>query len=352
VTVLSRLGGAAAAILTTATAVAQPAAVPALELVVEIGCESCDGPLQLGSVLDVDVDQTGRILVTTGEAPMLRLFDHRGKLIWIAGDEGTGPGEFRRPMRALLGSSVIQVVDMTLRRVTRLDPDGRFRSSVPLRGFPTAVAPAVRSESFVILVDDFRGGLRLDRWTATDSGTTQALIAPPGERRPGTIVFSALAVAPDGRLAYAPDVDNYRIDLLSPDGAPLGAITREVARVKRTPEERAALDRLTARVSARVRGERRNEPTRAPRPSGDPDWKPHLAIDGLRFDDAGRLWVRSMRGDQVSSVFDLFTAAGSFAGEVRLDGAVDRFAHAGHWIVVGGTTTADYPVVRLYRVRS
>jgi hypothetical protein len=45
------------------------------------------------------------------------------------------------------------------------------------------------------------------------------------------------------------------------------------------------------------------------RPTGS-ELKPHIAINGLRFDDAGRLWARTMRGNESLTIFDLFAADG------------------------------------------
>ena len=55
---------------------------------------------------------------------MLRLFDRSGKVSWTAGRAGKGPGEFGIPISAAIGPTGIQVVDMSLRRITRLDRVG------------------------------------------------------------------------------------------------------------------------------------------------------------------------------------------------------------------------------------
>ncbi len=331
------------------------AQLPRLELVVEIGCETCDGPAQFGSILDLSVDPSGEVLVTAGEAPMLRRFDRNGRPVWAGAARGNGPGELQRPMRGMLGPGLTQVVDLSQRRVTRLDSTGRYRSSAPLRGFPAAVAAQGRTGAFVVLLDDFRGGLRLERWTPADSGPASVTLPPaPESPAPGTIVFPALAASPEGEIALARDINTYRIEVLGPDGSERRVLTRDVLRVRRTAAEREALDRITARAAARVGAERGRTgppPGVAPRPGGDPDLKPHIMIDGLRYDDGGRLWVRTMRGDESVTVFDLFSPAGAFLGEVRIPAAVGRFALAGQWLALSAETEVGYPVVRLYTVR-
>ena len=65
------------------------------------------------------------------------------------------------------------------------------------------------------------------------------------------------------------------------------------------------------------------------RPSGTPDLKPHAAIDGLRFDDTGRLWVRTMRGDHTRTILDVFSPSGSYLGEVVVPFPMGAFSLAG-----------------------
>ena len=336
---------------------AVPSAAQSLRLVLvgQIGCEACEGPTQFGSILDVAVDDSGSVLVTADEAPILRRFDWTGRLLWSGATTGSGPGEFRRPMRGMLGPGVIQVLDLAQRRVTRLDPVGQYRSSAPLRGFPAAVSAQGRSGTFLILFDDFRGGLRLERWTPGDSGTAHVALPPPAQSRdPGTIIFPSIAVAANGDIALARDGNVYRIEVIGPDGTVGRTIVRDVSPVRRTAAEREAQERIRARAAARVNAERgRTGPpvSPGPRPGGDPDLKPHIGIDGLRYDDAGRLWVRTMRGDQSVTVLDVFSSTAQFLGEVRIEGSVGRFAHAGPWLALATDTKAGYPVVRLYRVQ-
>jgi hypothetical protein len=335
------------------------AQLPRLSQVAEIGCESCDGPTQFAQLFDVVLVDSMRVLVSGNEAPMLRLLDRRGTLVWSAGRDGMGPGEFRRPMRAVVGAAGVQVLDLTQRRVTRLAADGKFRNSAPLPGFPAAVAAQGRNGALLVLVDDFRGGFTLQRWLPGDSGATAIpLPAPDQPRQPGVIAFPVLAAAPDGAVALVRDNTRYRIERLAPDGKALTPLTRELAPLRRTAEEAEALERIRQRAAARARATRASQggapggaaPAR-PRPAGDPDLKPHIAIDGLRFDESGRLWVRTERGDASSTVFDLFSAEGAYVGEVRVSGTVGAFSFHGRRMAAAVVTDDGYAVVRLYDVR-
>jgi hypothetical protein len=57
----------------------------------------------------------------------------------------------------------VQVVDMTLRRITRLDLAGRPVASAPIQGFASAVGVRGKSGEMVLLLDDFRGAFTLQR---------------------------------------------------------------------------------------------------------------------------------------------------------------------------------------------
>lgn len=349
------LGALALPLLTGATLGAARQQPPRLTLARTIGCGECGGPDEFGSILDLTADSTGGVLVIADAAPILRRFDAAGKLAWSGAKSGNGPGEFTRPMRSVLGPRGIQVLDMTQRRVSRLDASGVFVSSAPLHGFPAAVSSRGRSGRFVVLVDDFRGGLSLDEWSEGDSGKPYVTLPPSATpRAPGVIIFPSVAIAPSGEVAFARDNNAYSIQVVGGDGAVKRTLVRDVPQVRRTEAELAALERIRQRAAARVSAERADRPGpppgAAPRVGGDQNLKPHIAIDGMRYDDAGRLWVRTMRGDETYTILDVFSPAGAFLGEVRVDGSVGRFSFAGPWLAVASDDADGYPVVRVYRV--
>jgi len=345
---------AAAAVLLLSTPTLAFAQLPTLVKVIDIGCESCGGAAQFAQILDVSANDSGGVLVTGTEAPMVRMFDRAGRSLWTAGSTGMGPGEFRQPIRGMLGPGVVQVLDMSQRRVTRLGSDGRYLSSARLTGFPAAVSARGRSGTFVVLIDNFREGRSLQRWTPQDSGGTATPVPPAAAPPPpGTIVFPSIAVAPDGSVALVRDGTVYSLERVTADGAVVPLASRDVPRVRRTEAELAALERVRDRARAKAASERgaRPAPAVAPRPGGDPDLKPHVAIDGLRYDDSGRLWVRTMRGNEGVTIFDLFGANGRYVGEVRVPAEVGAFSLAGRFLAASVVTDDGYAVVRLFEVR-
>ena len=327
--------------------------IPRLVQVGSIGCAECGGAARFATISDVTVTDSGQVLVVGSEAPTLRLFDRTGRVIWTAGRDGTGPGEYRRPMRASIGQSGIQVVDMALRRLSRLSGDGTFQSSAPIAGFPAGAAARNGSSDVVLIVDNFTGPKGLERWTLGDSGRPVGSVPPVQGAQPGTIAFPSVAVALSGDIALLPDGNVYLIHRFAASGAPSGTWQRQIERVKRTPAEIAALERIRQRAAARAsaevgRGRGAPPPLRA---SGSDDLKPHIAIDGLRFDDAGRLWVRTMRGDEASTILDVFAPDGRFIGEVIVPTAIAAFSLGGRWLAADTEAADGTRVVRIWEVR-
>src|SRR5215207_6836277 len=120
--VAARVYGAALIALVPAPSGAQ---VPRVERLTEIGCEDCGDARQFASTWDVAVSEAGDVLAVDRDAPTLRLFDKTGKVLWARGRRGAGPGEYTFPMRGALGpNGTVHVVDMRLRRFTRLARDG------------------------------------------------------------------------------------------------------------------------------------------------------------------------------------------------------------------------------------
>jgi hypothetical protein len=70
----------------------------------------------------------------------------------------------------------------------------------------------------------------------------------------------------------------------------------------------------------------------------------------LRFDGSGRLWVRTDRGDAATTVFDLFSPAGDFIGEVRAEAALGSYHIANRQLAAVSASDLDVPIIRVFRV--
>jgi hypothetical protein len=335
-------------------AVRATAQLPSLTRVGEIGCSDCGTAAQFATIRDMLVTDSGSVLVLSSEEPTLRYFARGGAIRWTAGRTGTGPGEYRLPIRAAFGPGGIQVVDMTQRRITRLDAIGTFVSSAPLNGFASSVGARGRSGEIVILLDDFRGTSTLQRWSATDSAKVIGNVPKSAAAQAGTLTIPSIAVAPNGQIAVLRDPNEYRILLLSPTGEAVTEIARDIPRLKRTAAEIAAIERRRQQAAERVRSERGQRGGSGPavpiRPPSD-ELKPHVSIDGLRFDDAGRLWAKTMRGNETSTVFDLFAPDGKYLGEVTVPAAIGTYSLAGRWFAADVESEDGTPRVALFEIR-
>lgn len=344
----------ASAILGVIATVGVSAQVPNLVQVAEIGCSDCGTAAQFATILDLTVTASGDVLVVSTEAPTLRYFDRSGAVRWTAGRGGTGPGEYRLPTRAVLGPRGVQVVDMTLRRITRLDAGGKFIGTVPLNGVASSVGARGRTGEMIILTDDFRGTLTLQRVLPTDAAKVIGVVPRSASAEAGRLAIPSIAVAPSGLIAVLRDPNEYRILLLSATGKTVAEITRDTPRLRRTPAEIAAMERRRQAAASRVQGERgqraRSGPALPVRPPSD-ELKPHIAIDGLRFDDTGHLWARTMRGNENTTVFDLFAPDGKYLGEVIVPAVIGTFSMAGRWFVADAESADGTPRVVLWEVR-
>ena len=330
--------------------------IPKVERVREIGCEDCGDARQFSSTWDVMVTEAGDVLVVDRDAPTLRLFDKTGKPLWTHGRPGSGPGEYRFAMRAALGpDGVVQVVDMRSRRLTRLARDGSVAQSLTIPFFPAGIGVRRQTGELVFMTDDFKGGGTLQQWP--QSAETPAKVATFATPMPGeaSAISPSVAVAPNGDIAYLVTGDTYRIARLSAAGKALADVTRDIPRPKRTPAELAEVEkRIGSMGVAKAAAEgKQSSGSKALMPSTASryEFKSHAATDGLRYDDAGRLWVRTMRGVGKSTVFDIFSASGTYVGELTLPVAVESYSLAGSYLATATEREDGIPVIVLWAVR-
>lgn len=331
--------------------------LPTVEKLTEIGCLDCTGPTQFSEIHDVAVSDSGEIVVADRSAPMLRVFDRGGRMLWTGGRSGGGPGEYRYPMRVAIGPNrSLTVVDMRARRLTRLARDGAVTSTDPILAFPAAASPRGRTGDLALLMDDFRGPFTIERWAATSSKsvahTTIARTPSPVGRG---MIQPSMAAAASGALAIGIDPFTYRIVRLDPNGRPLPDITRDIPLARRSEAE---MQELATRLAAgpQIRSTEQSvskAPASTPLRSSGTDFtmKPFYPLDGLRYDDAGRLWVLTTRGVDQHAVFDIFASTGAFAGSVTVPVRVRTFSLAGPYLATASEDAEGVPRVTLWRVR-
>ena len=335
-------------------AIAAFAQVPTIEKLTWIGCADCTGSTLFSAIFDAAVTDSGEIVVADRSAPMIRAFDRTGKLLWTMGRSGNGPGEFLFPMRVAIGPDrSVSVVDMRTSRLTRLAKDGTLIGSHRLPGFPAATAARGRTGDVMLVLDDFRNALTAERWPAAAAKPERHATLPRRTSGPPGMVQPSIAVASSGVMAFVLDPFTYRIGRLDAAGKPMPDIVRDIPPARRTDAEMKELaDRLASGPGRRVAENGNASVAAGAAPPGiDLSLKPHVRLDGMRFDDAGRLWVLSMRGIGGQSVFDIFAPAGAFLGSLTLPAEVSTFSLAGSYLVTAGEDADGIPHVTLWRVR-
>ena len=325
------------------------AQAPTVTRKLTIGCESCSGPDQFGSIWDVSVSASGEALVTNKEAPMLRRFDSNGKSSWTGGPKGKGPGEFELPIRGALTSAGIVVIDMTNSRVTEIGPSGKIGAMMPLTSMATTSGVGRRGD-MVVGYDDMGRGFRV---MAKPAGATEIRLLA---RFPGSFKNKSVALAPDGGIAVALDGEKYEIQRRGADGSALYPIIRDIPRPQRSTVEEAEFRQRLSRDLGAMAAEMKRQGKGGnvappPIPPGERGLKPHITVDGLRYDDAGRLWVHTMRGDEVTTVLDVFAAGGDFLGSVTLPMRITHFALGGSYLATASENEDGIPVVTVWTVR-
>ena len=339
------------ALLVPAIAAAQ---VPTIEKLTQIGCSECNGPAQLTTIFDVAVSDSGDIVVADRSAPMIRVFDRTGRVLWSGGRSGGGPGEYRFPMRVAIGPNRdVSVVDMRARRMTRLARDGAVKATEPILAFPAAVGTRGRTGEMLILMDDFRGPFAVERWApAAAKSVPYTTIARAQSPVGPAMIQPSIAVASSGILAFGTDPFTYRIGRLGADGKPMPDIVRDIPRARRSEAE---MQQLAARMSGgpERRGAEQSVARGVPPGGSNVDFtmKPFFPLDGLRYDDLGRLWVLTTRGAEQQAIFDIFAPSGAFVGSATLPAHVGTFSLAGPYLVTGGEDADGIPRVTLWRVQ-
>jgi hypothetical protein len=335
--------------LVAASSLPAQGTAPVITRKLTIGCESCGGATQFGSIQDVSISVRGEILVTDRDAPMLRRFDANGNPAWSGGRKGKGPGEFTLPIRSVFTPTGLLVIDMSNSRLTDLGAEGRVIATLPLTSLATTSSANKRGD-VIMGLDDLGRSFRVMARPA--GATTLREVAS----LPGSMKNKSVALAGDGRIAVVADGETYEIQRYDAAGTPMTPIARDIPRPRRSAVEEAEyrqrLNRGMAMMSAEMKkqgGDGRIAPLDIP--LDQRGLESHVTVDGLRYDDAGRLWVQTMRGDETGTVFDVFSPSGDFLGPVTIPMRINGFALGGEWLVVAGENEDGVPVVTVWLVR-
>lgn len=326
-----------------------------LERVVRIGCVECTGPELFAGIQDLAVTR-GRIYVTDRVAPFIRVFDTQGRALRGLGGRGRGPGEFALPIHlGVRSNGGLEVYDMNLRRFTRFDSAGAVVQTRAITEFAALVTSTPGGTDSYLLTTDFatvdQPILRLPDG-AREPQKLVTLTAEFPRHAPGEHARTpAFAARPAGGFAVGDGIAEYRIRIYDRAGQPLNDIVRAIPKPTKTAAEleleKQQMQKRAARMQAMLRAEGGGSP---------PAFKPreernHFNIDGIQFDESGRLWVRTERGGASATVFDIFDASSRYLGQLRVAERLGTFALGDGMLAAKVTDAEEVEYVGVWRVR-
>jgi hypothetical protein len=227
-----------------------------------IGTAEGDPNYQFGQIAGIDVDEEGRIYVMDQQAREVRVFGVDGRFLHSMGKPGSGPGELSQGAGPVLvgPDGTIAVPDIMNQRINLYSPLGEPTGSTPLAmtdGIPVRWLKASNQDVIQqTMVMAFPGMeveprnlvLRRDaRGTVLDT----LLTLPVGESvnfagaQPQIRLFSPeamWAITWDDRLIHGRN-DEYRLQLLSPDGSVDRIVVKQGERRPVTAGDQAAFRR-------------------------------------------------------------------------------------------------------------
>jgi len=346
---------------------AQPGAGPdTLQLAPEdsIGVLMGDSNYVFGTIGEAVLTMEGDIAVLDETGACVKVYDRQGRFLRRIGRRGSGPGELLFPGGlAVLSDGSFAVMDSRTGGVHRFLADGTYHSLYT--DFEGDGAPqwawGVDSMAFVAsYLDDemSEGSIEMVSMVARWRDHREPEVVYWEHRFPyrpddmgsfldNALFSSAFAAGRDGRVYVAPiSTSEYRINIYGPEGDSLGAITRDMPRVEKTPGEMEEEQRLITDI-LRERGVREEMNRYQPDP-----YRWLIQPQGLGVDGSGRLWVLSGAAD--GTVMDLYSPEGEHLGVVRLEGILGP--HGGMGIVkvqadailAWSLQAADYPKLYVY----
>lgn len=357
-----------------------------LERDVSIESEDREGRL-LGRVQSAAASPDGGLYVWDGTIRELRKYDSEGQFVRQVGRVGQGPGELQEPFgMTVLPNTDLAVWDAPQGRVTVFDSSGVYRYSwraySNLLGTDGLKADTAGNLLLLVSLDTpgkavgaaSREGLeRHERLSGRVIDTIAAPIsdhvaALRVETKHGSSTIrvpystkTRWSYGPDGSIA-AGDGSSYAIDVYRPGEAP-ARIVRALPAVAIDHDERRDIEERLLAIA------HRQDPSFRWSSSPVPTRKP--LFSDLRFDNAGRLWVRrsvpsvrladkperSVRSGGVPSprwrepvVYDLFDPTGSYMGYVSIptNATLLLSERDGVWLVE--RDSVDVPSIVRYRL--
>ena len=269
---------------------------------IEIGVELGDTNYVFGQIVEALLNENGDVLVLDISSMNVRKFSSVGEFIGSAGRQGTGPGEFQRPMgMAVLGNNDFIVTDLPGGAICVFDDSMNWKANIV--GFfprPPFTVRTAGDSAFVGMLPAFDREAGLMGYSiARMENSSEPVTVYSEEMR----VFDSSRI---GRLGADKDpiftsdnsghvfvgeagTDAIKITGYNMNGEPFISIEENIDRMEKTPEELAFEEAEFEEFSTRMGGG-------GGRMSGmELTFDPILyrrAVTDLGIDSENRLWVR------------------------------------------------------------
>ena len=292
-----------------------------------IGVELGDSNYVFGQTDAALLGPNDEIYVLDGSKAHIAVFSADGEFLGSIGRQGSGPGEFQRPLAmTLLGNGKLAVSDPMSGMISLFDSSYAFESEIS--GFfpvPPLAINGADGEAIIGLMRtaDIANGMvgyslaRLDGTAepthiyADDMVEFEPSMIGPGYTET-TIAFTSDHT---GRVfTSVMSTDSYRVECFHPDGERFLLIERPFEKVLKTPSEiEEEIEDFNAFLDRRAAGggSGRMQSMGISISSEDIDYEPnpyHYSISDLMVDGQERLWVR--RGTEPLPHFDVYDLDG------------------------------------------
>ncbi len=305
-------------------------------------------------------DEDGNVYVMDSQLSEVKVISPTGELARLLGREGDGPGEIRRMGNIFfLPGGELAMMQTFPGLIKTIHTDGtpgrefHFRADdAPEGTFGVLTAGSHRGGTFILtgmlmalenqintqryyLSRCDNDGRELHRFFSKEYAINYADFV--GDEIGLDFVWGRWALDDAGRLYAAPDRDEYKIQVIDPDGTTIRIIEREYETYVRTDEEKE-LTRLYVEATFR------NHPV-PPRECTVEETEPSIAR--LQTMPDGELWVMTSRGtrnlpDGIGMIYDAFDREGRFVRQVAVHGSFDtdrdlvRWLGDGRFVVIAG----------------
>jgi len=311
---------------------------------------STDSNYVFGAVDAALFGENGEIIVLDGSKKQISVFSPDGEFIKTIGRQGSGPGEFQRPVAmALLGNGQLAVSDPWAGKISLFDSSHVYTGAIT--GFfpaPPMAITGADGEAIIGLMKklDVENDL-IGYSLARLDGTAEPSFIYAREMMP----FEPTMIGPgytETTVAFASDQsgrvftsimssDNYQIEGFLPDGERFVEIEKSYEMIAKTPEEiQNEIDDFSTFLENRATsgGGGRMQSMGVQIPADELNYEPnpyHYAVSALMIDNHDQLWAR--RGSEQMPFFDVY----DFNGNLLFTASVEEDdLDAEDWVLAAG----------------